>query len=779
MTKITLTNLGAGTAFQNAITPINANSATIVTAFDNTVSRDGTSPNTMGADFDMNSHRILNLPSPVYLTDPVRLEDLQSVNGSFVTAAAGTSGHTVPYLDGNNTWSGTNAFTNATQSASFTGGGISIDTTSGTINKGFSINQTSAGSNSFTGYSGYNTISINDYSNGQSENDFTSKGLAVYLTTGGNTALGSKAAGWFFTNATGDSSSSHVNRDYIGVAGIATSSAVMPVNGNSPSLFASSFQANLYSGATGWASVVGSEVDVGSRVTGVPYIIGWNIVNNGTQQASTWATGYHLSANTTGKWDYGWAMSSLNGATPLATTGTVFASLSAQTVANVFNFSNLTITGNAFSFPNTTLTGAGSLSTNGISNFNNTTDSSSTSTGSLITSGGLGVAKSAYIGTSLTIGTSASTTPITVLGSASNTVLNTYYNGPCLFYRTTNSTNNNTLAVDFRGANTNSYAAVIAQITDQTVGAVSGKLVFATANSAGAASSNFFIYPSSGVSIGLGQDVDAGAGNLRVLNGITAINGTVTAPTLNISGTATLNGSVSGSSSAAFGPNWSILNNANDSNCPLWQFNKSRAGGPVQVNDFMFWIQVGGSDSGSVIREAADMRAEVDAVASGSVSGRWLWLTSNAGTIAERLRLTSTGGLNLGTFASDPGAGNFKATGSILSTGTAGIGYATGAGGTVTQATSRTTGVTLNKTSGAITLVSAAGSASYQTFTVTNSTVAATDTIILNQKSGTDLYILLVTNVAAGSFKISFATTGGTTTEQPVINFNVIKGVSA
>jgi len=193
----------------------------------------------------------------------------------------------------------------------------------------------------------------------------------------------------------------------------------------------------------------------------------------------------------------------------------------------------------------------------------------------------------------------------------------------------------------------------------------------------------------------------------------------------------------------------------------------------------MFWIQVGGSDSGSVIREAADMRAEVDAVASGSVSGRWLWLTSNAGTIAERLRLTSTGGLNLGTFASDPGAGNFKATGSILSTGTAGIGYATGAGGTVTQATSRTTGVTLNKTSGAITLVSAAGSASYQTFTVTNSTVAATDTIILNQKSGTDLYILLVTNVAAGSFKISFATTGGTTTEQPVINFNVIKGVSA
>lgn len=124
--------------------------------------------------------------------------------------------------------------------------------------------------------------------------------------------------------------------------------------------------------------------------------------------------------------------------------------------------------------------------------------------------------------------------------------------------------------------------------------------------------------------------------------------------------------------------------------------------------------------------------------------------------------------------------GNVAATTTILSSGaTSGIGYGTGAGGTVTQATSRTTGVTLNKTTGAITLVSAAGSASYQSFTVTNSAVAATDVIIVNQKSGTDKYIILVTAVAAGSFQITFATTGGTTTEQPVFNFAVIKGVAA
>lgn len=122
---------------------------------------------------------------------------------------------------------------------------------------------------------------------------------------------------------------------------------------------------------------------------------------------------------------------------------------------------------------------------------------------------------------------------------------------------------------------------------------------------------------------------------------------------------------------------------------------------------------------------------------------------------------------------------SLTATGTIVSTGTAGVGYATGAGGTITQITSRTTGVTLNKTTGAITLFSAAGSATAATFTVTNSTVAATDVIILNQKSGTDLYDLMVTAVATGSFNITFRTTGGTTTETPVFNFAVIKAVAA
>lgn len=119
-------------------------------------------------------------------------------------------------------------------------------------------------------------------------------------------------------------------------------------------------------------------------------------------------------------------------------------------------------------------------------------------------------------------------------------------------------------------------------------------------------------------------------------------------------------------------------------------------------------------------------------------------------------------------------------TGLLTSSGAAGIGYATGAGGTVTQITSRTTGVTLNKTCGNIVLFSAAGSATPFSFTLTNSTIAAGDTVRVCQKSGTDLYTTqVVTATAAGSCQITLANASGTTTEQPVFNFSVLKGVAA
>lgn len=146
-----------------------------------------------------------------------------------------------------------------------------------------------------------------------------------------------------------------------------------------------------------------------------------------------------------------------------------------------------------------------------------------------------------------------------------------------------------------------------------------------------------------------------------------------------------------------------------------------------------------------------------------SPSGNWQW----GGTaVAPNYTVALTG---LAT----------SIAGYVANGATAQLGFATGAGSGVTQGTNRTTGVTINTPCGGITLVSAAGTATWQSFTVTNSSVAATDTILVSQKSGTDLYMIDVTAVAAGSFRISFATTGGTTTEQPVFNFSVIKAVAA
>lgn len=109
----------------------------------------------------------------------------------------------------------------------------------------------------------------------------------------------------------------------------------------------------------------------------------------------------------------------------------------------------------------------------------------------------------------------------------------------------------------------------------------------------------------------------------------------------------------------------------------------------------------------------------------------------------------------------------------------AGMGYSVGGGAAVTQLTSRTTGVTINALAGAITLFSVAGSTTSSSFVVTNSKVAATDVIIVNEKSGTDTYTMDVTAVGAGTFTITSNTKTGTTVESPVFNFVVIKGAAS
>ena len=89
---------------------------------------------------------------------------------------------------------------------------------------------------------------------------------------------------------------------------------------------------------------------------------------------------------------------------------------------------------------------------------------------------------------------------------------------------------------------------------------------------------------------------------------------------------------------------------------------------------------------------------------------------------------------------------------------TGGFGYTTGAGGTVTQATSRVTAVTLSKVCGQIVLFNTTTTAGQiTTFTVTNTLVALTDNVLVTQQSGAGIYFCRV-NINAGSFELSVYT---------------------
>ena len=109
-------------------------------------------------------------------------------------------------------------------------------------------------------------------------------------------------------------------------------------------------------------------------------------------------------------------------------------------------------------------------------------------------------------------------------------------------------------------------------------------------------------------------------------------------------------------------------------------------------------------------------------------------------------------------------------------------GYVTGDGGAITQSTSKSTGVTLSKKCGQITLNGAALAADTTvSFTLTNTTVAATDIIVLNHVSGgTAGSYLLNAQAAAGSASINVRNiTSGPLSEAIVIGFAVVKAVIA
>jgi hypothetical protein len=125
--------------------------------------------------------------------------------------------------------------------------------------------------------------------------------------------------------------------------------------------------------------------------------------------------------------------------------------------------------------------------------------------------------------------------------------------------------------------------------------------------------------------------------------------------------------------------------------------------------------------------------------------------------------------------------GSIASTGVITSSSpTLGIGYGTGAGGTVTQLTSRTTPVTINKVCGNIVIFTAAGVATYTTFVVNNTTISINDTIIVTTVGGSNNYFAFANKIVdVTSFQINFVAVSGTASDTPTFNFTIIKSVIA
>ena len=161
-------------------------------------------------------------------------------------------------------------------------------------------------------------------------------------------------------------------------------------------------------------------------------------------------------------------------------------------------------------------------------------------------------------------------------------------------------------------------------------------------------------------------------------------------------------------------------------------------------------------------------------VASGNISAcTSTGMALTTPTLTTPTMITPVLGVATGTSVSTSGNQVISSTGKH--------GYAIGSGGTVTQATSKATGVTLSKSTGQITLNAAALNLDTTvSFTLTNTVIEAGDILIMNHISGgTAGSYLLNAQSAAGSASINVRNiTAGSLSEAIVIAFAVIKAVT-
>jgi hypothetical protein len=185
--------------------------------------------------------------------------------------------------------------------------------------------------------------------------------------------------------------------------------------------------------------------------------------------------------------------------------------------------------------------------------------------------------------------------------------------------------------------------------------------------------------------------------------------------------------------------------------------------------------------SGNVV-EITPSPTNALAVASG---GTGATSAASARTNLDALAATNpsyTGTLTGGTGVVNLGSGQFvkDASGNVtVNAGT--LGYGTGAGGTVTQVTSKATAVTLNKPSGSITMHNAALAAGAEVyFNLNNTNLTVADGVLLTSEAFGSRYRVECAGVTTGIVTIRVTNvTGSSFSDALVINFAVFKGATA
>jgi hypothetical protein len=198
----------------------------------------------------------------------------------------------------------------------------------------------------------------------------------------------------------------------------------------------------------------------------------------------------------------------------------------------------------------------------------------------------------------------------------------------------------------------------------------------------------------------------------------------------------------------------------------------SAAQGDILYRGAATWTRLGAGTSGQFLKTlgAAANPAWADAV---------IGVTTANGVSAS----LASGNLTFTLGALTPSS--VAATGAVTSSSaTAGMGYATGAGGAVTQLTSKSTAPpAINKLCGQITMNNAALAAGAKvSFAVSNTSCAATDIPQVAVVSGgtANAYRANVTAVGASTFTVTVENiTAGSLSEAPVIGFFINKAVTA